>query len=155
MASGSGGGSSRSAPSGFAPPHRTPTDSSYYDFHGTPANKSNPNSNWMYARDARSQQAGVPAGTARPYPSYYGNKPPIALSTPPGPVPFPNGNPGRNGWVHHPLIPGQTTTWTSGRPGAVRSVYSPGNTANFDVMYHDPAKGGDFSLATYHPRNTT
>ncbi|KEZ41035.1 hypothetical protein SAPIO_CDS7072 [Scedosporium apiospermum] len=138
-----------------APPGRTPTCSSYYDFNGVPWNGQDPNSKtWMYARDARQQQAGVPANAQPPYPSYFGNRTNLPLNPPPSHI----GRRGQPGWLHHPLIPDQTATWTPGTsPGAVRSVYTAGNTANFDVIHHDPNAGttsngtSEFSMATYHP----
>ncbi|KAL8747940.1 MAG: hypothetical protein Q9190_000264 [Brigantiaea leucoxantha] len=44
-------------------------------------------------------------------------------------------------------------------PGRVRSVYTEGDSNNFDVIYHDNSKGvsasgrgRQFSMANYHPR---
>ncbi|KAI0006250.1 hypothetical protein F4779DRAFT_29843 [Xylariaceae sp. FL0662B] len=150
-----------SAPAGYAPAKRTPTDSSYYDFNGVHANKYDPNSaTWMYARDARAQQAGLPPTMSMKnppnatYPSRFGNAEGLPLTTP--------GRPNHRNqptWVHHPLTPGETTTWPAhpGPPGAVRSAYTDGNPNQFDVMVHDPRAGvsrrgvGQFVLAPYHP----
>ncbi|KAI0105631.1 hypothetical protein F4776DRAFT_474219 [Hypoxylon sp. NC0597] len=118
----------------------------------------------MYARDARQQQSGLPAGKARPYPSPFRNGEALPLLTP-GSTPRNKHNPE---WLHHPLIPGRTTTWDPQRDvnrGGVRSFYTEGNTNQFDVGYHDPKLGTsarghhEFSLANYHaavpPRNRT
>ncbi|OTA62098.1 hypothetical protein K449DRAFT_465496 [Hypoxylon sp. EC38] len=149
-------GGSGPAPLGYTPAHRVPTDSSYYSFDGTPWDNRDPNSQtWMYARDARQQQSGLPAGKARPYPSPFKNGERLPLSTP-GSIPRNKPNPE---WLHHPLIPGRTTTWDPQRDaklGGVRSFYTEGNASQFDVGYHDPklgksARGHDkFSLANYH-----
>ena len=114
----------------------------------------------MYARDAREQQANVPAGQRKPYPSRYGNAERLDLSTPGSQL-----KPGaRPAWLHQPLTPGQTAAWTprSGNPiGAVRSIYTAGNPMKFDVAYHDPRLGtsaggsGNFALATYHTAEPT
>lgn len=113
----------------------------------------------MYARDARAQQATVPAGRGRKYPSPFGNHTDnLPLSTPPS-----NVRPGRAPeWLHHPLIPGQNQAWKPGggaAQGGVRSFYTDGNPTVFDVGYHDlrkPPQGQQkhslFSLAKYHPR---
>ena len=109
----------------------------------------------MYARDARQQQANVPAGRRKPYPSTYGNFEELELSTP-GSQLRPEYD---REWLHHPLTPGQSATWTSRsgiKAGAVRSIYTAGNPKEFDVAYHDPRRGtsargsGKFGLATYH-----
>ncbi|KAI2778796.1 hypothetical protein F4815DRAFT_476675 [Daldinia loculata] len=148
--------SSSSAPPGHTPAHRIPTDSSYYSFNGNPWDRRNPESQtWMYAREARQQQSGLPDGQGVPYPSYFGNGERVSLSTP-GSALAPSG---RHGWLHHPLIPGRTTTWTPGsntRPGGVRSIYTDGNIVEFDVGYHDVRIGttgrgsGKFAVANYH-----
>lgn len=45
-----------------------------YDFNGTPWDNQDPDSqDWIYASEARQQQATVPVGTARPYPSAFRN----------------------------------------------------------------------------------
>ncbi|KAI1404939.1 hypothetical protein F4819DRAFT_68116 [Hypoxylon fuscum] len=63
-----------SPPAGYSPLRRRPTDSSYYDFNGTPWDNQDPDSqDWIYASEARQQQATVPVGTARPYPSAFRN----------------------------------------------------------------------------------
>ncbi|KAI1095016.1 hypothetical protein F5B19DRAFT_443049 [Rostrohypoxylon terebratum] len=79
MASSSNMGSnmpnSDQAPPGHTPARRAPTDSSYYDFDGVPYDADEPNSaTWMYARDARAQQAGLAtAQTKGKYPSKFRN----------------------------------------------------------------------------------
>ncbi|KAK3936949.1 hypothetical protein QBC46DRAFT_268522 [Diplogelasinospora grovesii] len=144
-----------SAPPGYAPPRRTPTNSSYYDFNGTPCDDRNPNSQTrMYAREAREQTKDVQGEILR------GN---TGSSRYPGPF---HNNPGKDNTtlplqakrdiLHHPLVPGQTAAWTTGRPGGVRSFFT--CLSNFfDVAYHDPTKGvskrghHDFTMATYVP----
>ncbi|KAI0891788.1 hypothetical protein F4806DRAFT_481877 [Annulohypoxylon nitens] len=155
MASTSNTNNSDRAPPGHTPARRSPTDSSYYDFDGVPYDNEKPNSaTWMYARDARAQQAGIPTARMKSrYPSKFRNSPDnVELSTP--------GTPGYKNnpeWLHHPLIPGTTKTYTSGPPGAVRSVYTKGNPNEFDVMHHDPKAGtsprGDhlFAKSHYYP----
>ncbi|ROV95289.1 hypothetical protein VPNG_08963 [Cytospora leucostoma] len=123
-------------------------------FNGNPSDQHDPwrSQTWMYARDARQQQAGVPAGQALPYPSTFSNHEQLPLSTP-GTYMGP-----RRGqeWLHYPLKPGRPATWTpsSGQPaGAVRSFYTAGNPNQFDVGYHLPAPkrtNNDFELANYH-----
>ncbi|KAI0378643.1 hypothetical protein F5Y04DRAFT_261263 [Hypomontagnella monticulosa] len=153
-----------SAPPGYTPAHRVPTDSSYYSFDGNPWNNKDPDSQtWMYAREARQQQDGVPAGKRLPYPSRFGNGEVLPLSTPG------TSKHGRSEWLHHPLIPGRSNTWVPYRRdpvGGVRSFYTEGDTSQFDVGFHDPKipgypKGREpFSLARYHagvrpPRSST
>ncbi|KAI1497565.1 hypothetical protein F5X99DRAFT_421260 [Biscogniauxia marginata] len=149
---------SSSAPPGHASAKRTPTNSSHYDFNGVPYDKYKPNSaTWMYARDARAQQAGLPPNqTAERYPSPFGNGEQLPLTTP-GSILKPGDRKAK--WLHHPLTPGTSTTWSQrqGRPGAVRSVYTAGNPNEFDVMVHDIQAGtsargqGNFAIATYRP----
>ncbi|CAI6081849.1 unnamed protein product [Clonostachys chloroleuca] len=152
-----GSTSGSSTDTGYAPPRRSPTDSSYSANSGR-----DPSTTWMYAADARAQQANAPTQQflGVRYAGYYGNKdangnPCFPLSIPPESIPNPR-RPGHSstGWLHHPLIPGEQATYVSGtgRPGAVRSVYPPSDRANFDVMYHDSGRGGDFSKATYVPK---
>ncbi len=45
----------------------------------------------------------------------------------------------RSGWYYHPLIPGRNETWAPEEPeGRVRSVYTPKDPLDFQVMYfHD------------------
>ncbi|OAQ69707.1 hypothetical protein VFPPC_02304 [Pochonia chlamydosporia 170] len=152
MSSNSGAGSE---PAGNTPPRRTPTDSSYYDFHGTPSDRSGNGQTWMYARDARAQQAGASPQAARPYPSYFGNKDqtPVTLTTAAEAIPHPSGRT-TQGWLHQPLIPNQTTMFNPGQnmPGAVRSVYPPSDPSTFDVIYHSGVRR-EFNNATYHPAN--
>ncbi|KAI1213842.1 uncharacterized protein F4807DRAFT_409337 [Annulohypoxylon truncatum] len=159
MATASNSRSSNSAPPGHTPARRTPTNSSYYDFNGVPYHEKNPNSaTWMYARDARAQQAGLPPGRqpGRKYPSPFGNGEKLALTTP-GSALSPDGP---TQWLHHPLIPGTTTTCTGkGRKhlGGVRSVYTANDPNTFDVMYHNRNAGlsangnGNFEMSKYHP----
>lgn len=97
----------------------------------------------------------------RPYPSFFGNKAKngvsLSLSTPPENIPRPKGGPPSQGWLHTPIVPGQTATWkghknSKGNPiGPARSVYPPSNPNKFDVMYHETPSDRDFVLATYHP----
>ncbi|KAG9228073.1 hypothetical protein BJ875DRAFT_490264 [Amylocarpus encephaloides] len=128
-----GAGPPGSAPRGFEPLRRTPTDSSY-----------------MYTGEARSQQAGAPAGIAKPYPSLFKNIERRQLTTPGSYLGA------KRKWLHHPLKPGKAATWRAGSPGGIRSVYTHGNTNKFDVVYHDPKattfndNGGDFVLAVYY-----
>ena len=154
-------------------PRRVPTDSSFvrfnhrrssnqdanlvtqYDFHGTRYSAKIPDAQtWIYAREARQQQATVDPNLVRngkdeiKYPSFfnnYDNK--LNLSTPGSLKPN-----GRNAWVHQPLIPGQVTAWNGEcAPGAVRSFYTRGNSGQFDVGYHPLNDRSGFSMATYHP----
>ncbi|ROT35025.1 hypothetical protein SODALDRAFT_76625 [Sodiomyces alkalinus F11] len=75
---GPGDGHSGSAPPGYTPPDRTHTNSSHYSFDGIQWIKNDPDAQtWMYAREARAQQAGLPAGRAPPgtkYPSATGTQ---------------------------------------------------------------------------------
>ncbi|KAK5661072.1 hypothetical protein OQA88_10962 [Cercophora sp. LCS_1] len=136
-------------------PRRVPTDSSFYDFHGTRYSAKIPDAQtWIYAREARQQQATVDPNLVRngkdkiKYPSLfnnYDNK--LSLSTPGSLEPN-----GRTAWVHQPLIPGQVTAWNGEcAPGAVRSFYTRGNSGHFDVGYHPLNDRSGFSMATYHP----
>ncbi len=136
-----------------------------YDFHGTGHQKKISGAQtWMYAREARRQQATVQPDLVRrkkdkgKYPSPFKNHDnEVNLSTP--------GSAGPEGdteWVHQPLIPGRVEAWHRGiDSGAVRSFYTRGNPLQFDVGYHDPSRsptrGGSekFSLATYHPAAKT
>lgn len=156
MASGSGNGSSNQPPEGYSPPRRTPTDSSYYSFNGVPFdNQDQSSATWIYAREARQQQAGVPTSQSRPYPSRFGNGENLPLTTPGSQL-----KPGRQKeWLHHPLTPNRSATWTKDNGdsvGGVRSFYTDGNPRKFDVGYHDPRVGtsekghGSFALANYH-----
>ncbi|KAF5010628.1 hypothetical protein FDECE_3230 [Fusarium decemcellulare] len=159
MAPSSPPGSLGSSSAAFTPPSSPGylSDSSYYDLPGLRPDKDNPKAKALiYAREARSQQAGLPPGTVQRYPSYFGNLEKLNLSTP-GSIFGSNRAPG---YLHHPLMPGQTATWKPRPgvlPGGVRSVWTPGNPAVFDVIYHDEragksASGNDkFSMATYHP----
>lgn len=127
-----------------------------FSFDGIVANAKDPASQtWIYAREAREQQAGVPDSEAWPYPSVYYNNEPLALSTP--------GSQSKNGrtWLHYPLIPGRSSSWSPDSTverGAIRSFFTAGNSHNFDVGYHDPrlwttgGRYGDFVLARYHPK---
>ncbi|KAK3347172.1 hypothetical protein B0T25DRAFT_296016 [Lasiosphaeria hispida] len=137
---------------------RKPTSSSFYDFHGTRYNKKIPGAQtWIYAREARQQQATVHPDlvlTGRgKYPSAFKNHDnELDLSTPGSAGPE-----GKTEWVHQPLIPGRVEAWLDIIPaGAVRSFYTCGNPGQFDVGYHDPLKSptrngsAKFSLATYH-----
>lgn len=127
-----------------------------YSFNGIPWNDRDVNSQtWMYASETRQQQAGVPAGRARPYPSLFGNGEGLPLSTPGSDL---RPNRGKE-WLHHPLTPGRASTWTSASgvpPGGVRSFYTAGNPSEFDVGHHNPTLGasargsGNFGLANYH-----
>lgn len=126
-----------------------------HSFNGTPWNdKDDESETWMRASDARHQQAGITAGYMRPYPSPFGNKENLQFSSPGSSVM----KDGSTGWLHNPLIPGQKETWVkgSGRPGAVRSFYTKGQPADFDVAYHDKKAGvtgggpGVFVMANYH-----
>lgn len=110
----------------------------------------------MYASEARQQQAGAPANVGRPYPSTFGNRESLALSTPGS-----QSRSGRTEWLHHPLTPGTTTTWTASSGtgvGAVRSIYTAGDPNKFDVAHHDPSVGvsargfGNFGTSNYHGR---
>ncbi|KAH7165514.1 hypothetical protein EDB81DRAFT_255925 [Dactylonectria macrodidyma] len=146
-----------SAPAGYGPPARSPTESSYYDFHRTSSNGRSNGQTWMYARDARAQQAGASSvAVPRPnYPNYYGNKnaQPVHLSTPPEQIPN-HRRPGTSspGWLHHPLIPNHQTTHSGNlrTAGTVRSVYPLSDPSQFDVIYHTGGPG-QFRNATYHP----
>ncbi|KAI1816411.1 hypothetical protein GGS20DRAFT_231372 [Poronia punctata] len=149
-------------PSSYKPPRRTPTNSSYYDFDGIGSIRDVPSATWMYARDARAQQAGLAPDAIRrnrkdtQYPSVFRNATGLPLTTP--------GNLDADQkplWAHHPLIPGQTTTYidkaTHGTAGGVRSAYTLGNPKDFDVIYHDPrrptrGRHAEFSLAPYIPK---
>jgi hypothetical protein len=54
-----------------------------YDFHGAPSHCNDPKSpTWMYTRDVRAQQAGVPAVEAKPYPSRFKNKEGLSFNSP-------------------------------------------------------------------------
>lgn len=153
-------GSSTSGTPAFTSPRRSPTDSSYYDFNGNPSSSQN-GTTWMYARDARAQQANAPVQQQQGarYASYFGyhssvpQSQRLPLTTAAEQIPIPNTNRTSSGWLHHPLVPGQQHTYRGNRvPGAVRSVYPPSDPTNFDVIYHDRAKQGNFSMATYHPK---
>lgn len=187
MASQSTSSQPSSAPAGHSQAKRTPTDSSHvcksfescvrsvyspsfpqYDFGGQPADKFDPNSpTWIYARDARAQQAGLGKNqkgtphTLNQYPSRFTNQSqkPLPLTTPGKPR-----RPGSNivDHLHHPLIPNTQKTYVnklvSGFPGAVRSVYTEGKPEDFQVIYHDPKAGKTksgmndlFSVAPYVP----
>ncbi|VUC27143.1 unnamed protein product [Clonostachys rosea] len=165
---------------------RSPTASSYYDFDGMPWDGEQGQS-WMYAWHARAQQEGLlpssqprssqPTGfrsVARKaktllgsphdpkYPSYYGNKgETLPLSTDSELIPHPTWRRSTKGWLHQPLIPGRTATFsgTEDESGMVRSFYAPSNPLIFDVAYHGKKKEfingkseiGKFKMATYHP----
>ncbi|KAI0890661.1 uncharacterized protein GGS22DRAFT_151527 [Annulohypoxylon maeteangense] len=112
----------------------------------------------MYAKDAKAQQAGLAPGhqSGRVYPSAFNNKEKLALSTP-GSALKPNGP---RQWLHSPLVPGTTETWTpaSTEKSGVRSVYTADDPSKFDVVYHDNRAGasgkkgfGKFVKAEYHP----
>lgn len=113
----------------------------------------------MYARDARAQQAGASTVPGAPYPTYYGGRNkgnPVNLTTTSEYIPHPNGRYSTKGWLHQPLIPHTTTTFTGSQhqAGTVRGVYAPSDPTDFDVVYH--ARGtpkGDFTNATYYPAN--
>ncbi|KAI1772963.1 hypothetical protein F4818DRAFT_443848 [Hypoxylon cercidicola] len=126
-------------------------------FDGTPWDNRDANAQtWMYAREARQQQADTIAGTRKhSYPSYYRNSEELPLSTPGTISPYN----GRREWLHQPLVPGRETAWAprTGTPkGAVRSFYTRGTPTEFDVGFHDPKAGktpggsDNFSLARYH-----
>ncbi|KFA45450.1 hypothetical protein S40293_11544 [Stachybotrys chartarum IBT 40293] len=150
-------------PSGHSAPRRTPTDSSYYDFVNTSADQ-NTGQTWMYARDARAQQATASQTPVRPYPNYYGNKsktaPPLNLSTQPEAMYNPKTGKSTQGWLHTPLVPSRQTTWKGHKNskaspiGPVRSVYPPSNPNTFDVIYHEKKGDSDFVLAKYYPAAT-
>ncbi|KAF2968659.1 hypothetical protein GQX73_g4922 [Xylaria multiplex] len=116
----------------------------------------NPNpSKYAKAAEFRAQQANAPPHQQAPYPSYFRNGEGLPLSTPGSIIRLGHGIE----WVHHPLTPGQTTTWTpqSGAArGAIRSVYTDGAPTQFDVIYHYRGAGtsarghGQFVLANYH-----
>ncbi|KAI6084751.1 hypothetical protein F4821DRAFT_166502 [Hypoxylon rubiginosum] len=154
-------GSSSTAPPGHEPVHRVPTDSSYYSFNGTPYNdKIADSQTWMYAREARAQQAGL-VSYQQPhnvrYPSRFGNGEKLPFTTPGSYVTPRDQRNGIRAYLHHPLIPGRSETWAGEqRPGAVRSAYTKGDPNRFDVMYHDPKKGasksghGSMEMANYH-----
>ncbi|KAI0481336.1 hypothetical protein GGR56DRAFT_629841 [Xylariaceae sp. FL0804] len=157
-----------SAPPGHKTTKRVPTDSSYYDFDGVPWNRKDPQSaTWMYARDARAQQATCPPEPSWNYPRHFANHDNLLLSTPGAPEQGASSGAGqqsvKNSWLHHPLIPGAKTAYQGGRPnappGTVRSVYTQGDTNNFDVIYHDRRAGvtgqghGKFKVSKYHPRH--
>lgn len=129
-----------------------------YDFDGVRADNRDSNSRpWIYAREVRAQQQGLPATAGYPYPSKFanhGNN--LPLTTP--------GTASESGdskfWLHHPVTPGTTKTWDpeSGQPkGGVRSIYTEGDPNTFDVAYHNPNKKtpngrpGEFDLARYVP----
>ncbi|CAJ2511135.1 Uu.00g067600.m01.CDS01 [Anthostomella pinea] len=150
-----------SAPPGYTPARRTPTDSSYYDMDGIPWKEGDPNSQaWIYAREVRAQQAKAPLQrTARAkYPSPFKNAEPLPLTTPG--KPDPTGNKPTE-WLHHPMIPGKTTTYrasakSKAKPGGIRTFYTEGDNSKYDVGFHDPrvwtpSKSAGFSLATYVP----
>ncbi|KAK3940432.1 hypothetical protein QBC46DRAFT_260921 [Diplogelasinospora grovesii] len=143
-----------SAAPGPAPPGRVPlrpTNSAYYDFKGTPWNRRIPGAqSWMYASEVEAQvlDAPNPRKDLR-YPDPFenhstsdGTNLPLQASTP---------------ILHHPLVPGQTTAWKGGRPGAVRAFYNNKNRQVFDVGYHDKnaprTKSGKegFTMADYIP----
>ncbi|KAI0532051.1 hypothetical protein GGR58DRAFT_523600 [Xylaria digitata] len=144
-----------SAPPGYTVPHRVPTNSSYYSFNGDTWDDNPNSSTYAKAAEFRAQQANAPPHQQAPYPSYFRNGEGLSLSTPGSII-----RPGHgNEWVHHPLTPGQTTTWTpqSGiARGAIRSVYTAGAPTQFDVIYHDRGAGtsgrghGQFVIANYH-----
>ncbi|KAK3353960.1 hypothetical protein B0T25DRAFT_569140 [Lasiosphaeria hispida] len=137
------------------------TNSSYYCFNGVPYIDKPPGAQkWMYAEEARRQQAKVELeklleGKQKPkYPrDFWNHKNEVELSTP--------GSAGQHGkktvWEHHPLIPGQDKPWREGPPGAVRSVWTRGDAENFDVIVHDKSRGftkrntPKFANAKYHP----
>ncbi|KAI0154522.1 hypothetical protein GGR57DRAFT_502272 [Xylariaceae sp. FL1272] len=155
--SASGSGWSDEVPEGHSQARRTPTDSSYYDLDGQPTNKNDPNApTWIYARDVRAQQAKAPVHpTARQkYPSYFYNAEGIPLSTA-GHLT----SRGNNQWLHQPMIPGKATAYQGGKvkPGSVRTFYTEGDRAHFDVGFHDPRIARPdgthpFTLATYVPK---
>lgn len=145
---------------GFPPPTRRPTRSSFvrmlwnsnaattssllvlitlqYDLTGIQWNKNDPKPpTWMYARDARSQQQGLPPARPKKYPGDFWNYEELLFSTP-GLEKLHNDEVMKC-WMHHPLIPGTPTTWTheSVLPrGAVRSVWTEGNPNIFEVAFH-------------------
>lgn len=132
-----------------------------------PCNNFDPKSPaFIYAERARLQQAGLgsnqkgnPLDPNARYPSHYGNREGLPLSTP-GTKTHPRSK--RANWLHHPLKPYTTQTWVSksvsGPEGAIRSVYTEGNPQDFDVMVHDPKAGmtpnggSKFSMARYVPK---
>ncbi|KAK4961484.1 hypothetical protein LTR10_001974 [Elasticomyces elasticus] len=122
------------------------SDSSYYDFDGAEAVKGNPDSTWMLARDVRAQQQAVPPWSANDgtYPSHYMDARNKLSNCGPGPL------------IHHPINYGTQKPWKPGdRQGALRSVYTPGDTAVFDLVCHDRRAGttasgvADFEKAEY------
>ncbi|OTA83786.1 hypothetical protein M434DRAFT_16578 [Hypoxylon sp. CO27-5] len=134
---------------------RSSTESSYYDFHGTPCNESTSGGqDWMYAWEARAQVLRAPGRVQNPYPSFFHNHPIEGYVLPlqvPAPV------------LHHPLIPGRKTAWDrrgNVPPGVIRAFYNQNNRRDFDVGYHDPGtrtsgRGFDnFAIATYVPRSS-
>ncbi|CAH0049490.1 unnamed protein product, partial [Clonostachys solani] len=152
---------------------RSPTASSYYDFDQMPWDGEQGQS-WMYARHARAQQRGLRLSrfrfvvrratktfSRRKYPSYFGNIEKLPLNTKPGLIFNRKKKIYTIGWLHHPLIPGHTTTFSGNKrkykpnPGMVRSFYAPKNPVIFDVAYHTKengeSKNGEFKMATYHP----
>ncbi|KAI0199380.1 hypothetical protein F4808DRAFT_215973 [Astrocystis sublimbata] len=156
----SASGSCNSAPEGYTPARRTPTDSSYYDLGGVPWKQKDPSAQtWIYAREVRAQQAKAPEqlpGRAK-YPSVYYNSEELPLSSPGAPTAK---DPEKRQWIHQPVIPGQTTQYRpvkGNRPEGIRTFYTEGDRRTYDVGYHDPSvktrKGdnGGFSLATYVP----
>ncbi|CAH0026666.1 unnamed protein product [Clonostachys rhizophaga] len=147
---------------------RSPTNSSYYDFDNVPWDGKHGRS-WMHAWRAKFRQIGLTLDGVRStisrvttsrfdgvYPSYFGNKEELPLKTESEPISNPTENADTKGWLHHPLIPGRTATFSGGtqEPGVVRSVYAPSDPTTFDVVYHIGTEGSDnreFRLATYHP----
>ncbi|KAJ3564026.1 hypothetical protein NPX13_g7990 [Xylaria arbuscula] len=115
-------------------------------FNGAPTDKDDPNSpDYIRASDARAQQRALNK-RRRPYPSRFENIEELPLQINP-PL------------VHKPLTPGTTDPWSpsSGRPGAVRSVYNPDNPEQFEVIFHDERAGKTdggtdrYTKANYHP----
>ncbi|KAJ3529073.1 hypothetical protein NM208_g9923 [Fusarium decemcellulare] len=155
----SGSASEESSPDseGCSPLKRTPTNSSYYDFHGVQWNRDYQSQTWMYAREARNQMADVPPERAADgaYPSPFHNLKKLTLPTLRSIFRFI----GELELLHYPLVSGRTTTPDPehSKSTRIRAVYVKGTTALFDVIYHDEAAGitrngtPEFSEAIYHP----
>ncbi|KAH9890264.1 hypothetical protein F4778DRAFT_378826 [Xylariomycetidae sp. FL2044] len=148
-----------SAPEGYAPARRSPTDSSYYDLDGIPWNDRDPKSQtWIYAREVRDQQSKAPLTEPKrdKYPNEYKNGEQLPFTTP-GKIDPKTGKPV---WLHQPMIPGKVTRFTGGGTvGGIRTFYTEGDRTKFDVGHHDPRvptpKGtAGFSLVTYVPAVT-
>ncbi|KAH6651647.1 hypothetical protein BKA67DRAFT_537509 [Truncatella angustata] len=102
--------------SGYRPPARVPTNSSYYSWNGTPDLSNLTGNPWMHAHHIVAQVVAAPSPT-RPYPSRYGNHENQPLqSTPP--------------LHHYPLQ--KSGTWSLGTsPGATGKGYGQFTMANY------------------------